>query len=100
MHSYLGLAAIALHKREAHQKAQCRGEERGGQSEEGTTKKEEEQNQVLQVLEGLATEGLDPCLNISLETRAWILEKLGRGRGGGDEVKEGEDGREKTLAGR
>lgn len=99
MHSYLGLAAMALHKGEVHRRAAQREEGKEGEvdKEEGD-KREEEQQQLLQLLEGLATQGLDPCLNVSLETRAWIVEKLGRGGEGECEEEEAEGGTRETSS--
>ncbi|PWN18591.1 terpenoid cyclases/Protein prenyltransferase [Microstroma glucosiphilum] len=87
MHSYLGLAACALLKGEAlgRQEGVEEGEGNGEEHERMEKKdekqeQEQEHQQVSYALEGLATAGLDPCLNISLETRDWIVQKLGSGR--------------------
>lgn len=68
-----------------------RGDRRAKGEREDGGDQEQEQSQVLDAFKGLTTAGLDPCLNVSLETRAWIVQKLGTGTG-----RERQIGREET----
>lgn len=58
MHSYLSLAALAIH--------------RGGQDEDGS---DDDWRTRCGLRDGLV-QGLDPCLNVGVETRKWIEERL------------------------